>query len=112
MELNQQPEIVQRLRSAAGHLNAVIEMAESGQLCENVLHQLNAVQSALRIAGRKMICCEAESVREDILNSLSFAQCSTQLHRLQSLYTIYIQHFNQPHEVNYDQDFIRPDTSH
>jgi DNA-binding FrmR family transcriptional regulator len=102
MKLNQQPEIMQRLRSARGHLNAMIEMAESGQPCENVLHQLNAVQSSLRIAGRKMICCEAESVREDILNSLSFPQCSTQLHRLQSLYTIYIQHFNQPQEVHYD----------
>jgi hypothetical protein len=49
-----------------------------------------------------MICCEAESVREEILNSLSFPQCSTQLHRLQSLYTIYIQHFNLSQEVNYD----------
>ena len=102
MELNRQPEIMQRLRSAAGHLNAVIEMTESGQPCEDVLHQLNAVQSALRIAGRKMICCEAESVREDILNSPSFPQCSTQLHRLQSLYMIYIQHFNQPQEDDYD----------
>ena len=102
MELNRQPEIIQRLRSAAGHLNAVLDMVESGKPCEDVLHQLNAVQSSLRIAGRKMICCEAESVREDILNSLSFPQCSTQLHRLQSLYTIYIQHFNQPQEVNYD----------
>ena len=102
MGLDQQPEIMQRLRSAAGHLNAVLAMAESGQSCEDVLHQLNAVQSALRIAGMKMICCEAESVREDILNSLSFPQCSTQLHRLQSLYTIYIQHFNQTTEVNYD----------
>ena len=102
MVLNQQPEIMQRLRSAAGHLNAVLEMAESGQSCEVVLHQLNAVQAALRVAGTKIICFEAESIREDILNSLSFPQCSTQLHRLQSLYTIYIQHFNQPQEVNYD----------
>ena len=102
MILNQQPDIMQRLRSAAGHLNAVIGMAESGQPCDEVLHQLNAVQSSLRIAGRKMICCEAESVREDILNSLSFPQYCTQLHRLQALYTIYIQHFHQPQEDNYD----------
>ena len=102
MELNQQPEIMQRMRSAAGHLNAVIEMAESGQSCEDVLHQLNAVQSALRIAGMKMICCEVESVREDILTSLSFPHRSAQLHRLQSLYTIYVQRFNQPQEDNYD----------
>jgi len=102
MVLNQQPEIMQRLRSAAGHLNAVIEMAESGQPCENVLHQLNAVQSALRVAGTKIICCEAEALREDILSSESFPQCSAELHRLQSLYSIHVQHFNPPHEVNYD----------
>ena len=102
MERNRQPEIMRRLRSAAGHLNAVIEMAESGQPCEQVLHQLNAVQSALRIAGTKIICCEAESVREEILNSLSFPQRSAELHRLQSLYAIYVQHFNQTTEVNDD----------
>jgi DNA-binding FrmR family transcriptional regulator len=102
MEVNQQPEIMQRLRSAAGHLKAVIEMAESGQPCEDVLHQLNAVQAALRIAGTKIICCEAASVREDILNSRSFSETATELHRLQSLYALYVQHFNKPQEVNYD----------
>jgi DNA-binding FrmR family transcriptional regulator len=102
MKLNQQPEIMQRLRSAAGHLNAVLEMAESGQSCEVVLHQLNAVQAALRVAGTKIICCEAESIREGILNSALFPQCSAELHRLQSLYTIYVQHFNPSPEVNYD----------
>ena len=102
MEFNQQREIMQRLRSAAGHLNAVIEMAASGQPCEDVLHQLNAVQLALRIAGRRIICCEAESVREDILNSPSCSETSTELRRRQSLYTIYVQHFNQTQEVNHD----------
>jgi DNA-binding FrmR family transcriptional regulator len=101
MELNPQPDIMQRLRSAAGHLNAVIEMAQSGQPCENILHQLSAVQSALRIVGTKIICCEAGAVREDILNSLSFPHCSAGLHRLQSLYTIYVQRFHQPQEDNY-----------
>lgn len=102
MELNQQSEIMQRLRSAAGHLNSVIKMAESGQPCDDVLHQLNAVQSALRIIGTKIICCEAETLREDILTSVSLPQGSAELLRLQSLYTIYIQRFHQPQEDNYD----------
>ena len=102
MVLNQQPDIMQRLRSAAGHLNAVLDMVESGKPCEDVLHQLNAVQSSLRIAGTKIICCEAEALREDILSSASSPQCSAELHRLQSLYSIYVQHFKAPHEVNYD----------
>jgi DNA-binding FrmR family transcriptional regulator len=90
------------LRSAAGHMNAVLEMAESGQPCEDVLHQLNAVQSALRVVGTRIICCEAESVRQEILSSPSFSNASTQLHRLQSLYSMYVQHFNQTQEVNHD----------
>ena len=48
MKPDQQSEIIRRLRCAAGHLNAVIEMTEAGQPCEQVLHQLNAVQAALR----------------------------------------------------------------
>lgn len=72
MVLNQQPEIRQRLRWAAGHLNAVIEMAESGEPCEQVLHQLNAGRSALSVAGTRILCCESKSIREDVLNSQSF----------------------------------------
>jgi DNA-binding FrmR family transcriptional regulator len=102
MKLDQQPEIIQRLRSAAGHLNAVIEMAESGQPCEDVLRQLSAVQAALRVVGTKIICCEAQCVREDLLNSQSLQETSAELHRLQSLYSIYVQHFHQTQEVNYD----------
>ena len=102
MVLNRQVEIMQRLRSAAGHLNAVIAMAGSGQPCEDVLHQLNGVQSALRIVGTKIICCEADALRENILSSVSFPHCSAELHRLQSLYTIYVHRFHQPQEDNYD----------
>lgn len=102
MEPNPQADIIRRLRCAAGHLNAVIEMTESGQPCELVLHQLNAVQSALRATGSKIICCQTESMRDVILNSDSFAERSLALKRLQSLYAILAQHFNQTPEVNYD----------
>ena len=112
MELNRQPEIMQRLRSAAGHLKAVIEMAEANQPCGDVLHQLNAVLAALRMAGMKILCCEVQCVREGILNSQSLQHTSAELQRLQSLYSIYVQHFNQAQEVTYDQDSIRLDASH
>ncbi len=61
MEPEQQSEIIRRLRCATGHLDAVIKMAEAGQPCEQVLHQLNAVQAALHTAGVKIIRCQAES---------------------------------------------------
>lgn len=38
---------LQRLRSARGHLDAVIRMAEEGRYCVDVLHQVGAVQAAL-----------------------------------------------------------------
>ena len=44
--------IVMRLRSAEGHLGAVIDLLEAGEApCEQVLHQLGAVRAALRVAG-------------------------------------------------------------
>lgn len=51
MKPNQQPEIIRRMRCAAGHLNAVIKMTEEGKPCEQVLHQLDAVQAALQAVG-------------------------------------------------------------
>jgi DNA-binding FrmR family transcriptional regulator len=92
MTPDQQPEIVRRLRCAAGHLNAVIEMAEAGQPCEEVLHQLNAVQAALRVTGINLIICEAHSSQEIILDSPSLQQRTSELKRLQSLYTTLMQY--------------------
>ena len=46
-----------RLRSAQGHLDAVIRMAEDDRYCVDVLHQLSAVQGAL------------DHVRRDILEA-------------------------------------------
>jgi DNA-binding FrmR family transcriptional regulator len=101
MEPNPQADILRRLRCAEGHLNAVIEMAESGQPCEQVLHQLNAIQSALRATGGRIICWQSESMRDIVLNSDSFAERSIALKQLQFLYAIYVQHFNHTLEVNY-----------
>lgn len=39
--------MLHRLKIAKGHLQKVIEMAESGQYCIDVIHQSQAVQRAL-----------------------------------------------------------------
>src|SRR3972149_3132213 len=101
MKTSQQSEILQRLRSASGHLNAVIKMAEAGQTCEQVLHQLGAVEAALRAAGIKLIICQAQSSQTIILDSPSPKQRISELKRLQSLYTIFIKHSNHNSEVNH-----------
>lgn len=89
------PKIVRRLRCAAGHLNAVIEMMESGEPCEHILHQLNAVQAALQTAGGKIIECQALSSQDVILNSNSVTQRTAELRHLQSLYTIFVKQYSR-----------------
>ncbi|HSL26070.1 MAG TPA: metal-sensitive transcriptional regulator [Acidimicrobiia bacterium] len=44
-----------RLRSAQGHLDAVIRMAEDDRYCVDVLHQLSAVQGALDHVHRDIL---------------------------------------------------------
>jgi len=55
MRPEEQVDIVRRLRSAEGHLGAVIGLLEAGKPCEQVLHQLGAVRAALRVAGARLV---------------------------------------------------------
>ena len=94
MKPDEQTEITRRLQCAVGHLNAVVEMVAAGKSCEEVLHQLNAVQAALKVVGVKIIHCQAQSSQDVILNSKSANQRTGELKRLQSLYRMFIQYFN------------------
>jgi len=99
MKTGQQSEILQRLHSASGHLNAVIIMAETGEPCEQVLHQLGAVDAAIRAAGARLLICQAQSSQAIILDSPSPKQRMAELKRLQSLYTISMKYSNHNSEV-------------
>ena len=48
-------ETLRRLRSARGHLDAVIRMAEDERYCIDVLHQIRAVQGALDRSRRALL---------------------------------------------------------
>ena len=102
MKPKQQSEIIRLLRCAAGHLNAVIEMAEADQPCEQVLHQLSAVEAAIHAVGSKLIICQAQSIQSIILESASPEQRLDELKRFQSLYTIFLQYPNYQIEVSHD----------
>jgi DNA-binding FrmR family transcriptional regulator len=102
MKPKQQSEIIRRLRCSAGHLNAVIEMAEAGQPCEQVLHQLGAVDAAIRAAGSRLIICQAQASQSIILDSPSPKLRLAELKRLQALYTIFLQYPNHQIEVSHD----------
>lgn len=90
MEYAPDAEILQRLRSANGHLQAVILMVEAGEGCESVLHQLGAVQAALKCAGRALIMCQLEQSAGSLLDdSCPEARTQTVL-RISNLYDLLI----------------------
>ncbi len=49
------PDIIKRLRRAAGHLQSVIEMIEGGRPCLDTAQQLHAVEAAIANAKRTLI---------------------------------------------------------
>jgi DNA-binding FrmR family transcriptional regulator len=49
------PDIIKRLKRAAGHLASVIEMIETGRPCLDIAQQLHAVESAVANAKRTFI---------------------------------------------------------
>ncbi len=49
------PEILKRLKRAAGHLDSVVAMIEAGRPCLDVEQQLQAVESAIAKAKRTLI---------------------------------------------------------
>jgi len=49
------PEILKRLKRAAGHLAGVIQMIEAGRPCLDLAQQLHAVEGAITNAKRTLI---------------------------------------------------------
>jgi hypothetical protein NreA len=92
----QQAAIVRRLRSAEGHLRAVIGMVESGQPCEEVLHQLDAVEAALDAAGRALRYCQFRQSIDVIRHSPSAEARLAELERLAVLYSITLENLSRP----------------
>ena len=45
----------QRLRTAQGHLDAVLRMVDADRYCVDILHQLSAVEAAITRARRDIV---------------------------------------------------------
>ena len=61
-------QLLHRLKITAGHLDRVIKMVESGDYCIDVIHQSQAVQSALKqtdqvILKNHMQTCMADAIK-------------------------------------------------
>ena len=88
MTQDKRTDIQQRLHCAVGHLNAVMQMAETDQTGEEVLHQLHAVEAALQAIGRKLVLHQVEEIESQIRNSASSEERTAQLQRFIPLYSI------------------------
>lgn len=61
--------ILHRLKIAQGHLSKVLNMAETGAYCVDILHQSNAVQRALKEADNVIMenhlnTCASDAIKK------------------------------------------------
>jgi DNA-binding FrmR family transcriptional regulator len=68
------PEVVKRLKRAAGHLQGVIEMIETGRSCLDVAQQLHAVEAAVANAKRTLIHDHLEHCLDDVVGAIPRAE--------------------------------------
>ena len=68
-ELTFKVDLTRRLRCVEGHLRGIVIMVEQGADCKNIVHQMLAVQGALREVNRLLLkqyldLCLREHLRE------------------------------------------------
>ncbi len=49
------PDIIKRLRRAEGHLKSIIAMIEQGRECLEIAQQMQAVETAVAVAKKKLV---------------------------------------------------------
>lgn len=81
-----QQEIVNRLKTTEGHLQAVTRMAITGAPCEEILHQLDAVEAALRATRVRLFSYRLQQSIDVVVNSPDAEQRTAELERLLALW--------------------------
>lgn len=69
MRDNDRAALLNRLKTARGHLDAIVRMVEDDTYCIDVMKQLSAVQGSLEQAGRLVLrnhleTCVADAMRD------------------------------------------------
>ena len=82
--------LLARLKTAEGHLHAVIGMVENGASCEQILHQLNAVCAALRVAGRTLVKYQLQTSAHIITENTQVHVRLAEVQRLAHLYGLWL----------------------
>ncbi|HEY3141203.1 MAG TPA: metal-sensitive transcriptional regulator [Acidimicrobiales bacterium] len=83
-------QVINRLKTARGHLDAVLRMVDDEAYCPDVMKQLSAVQGSLERASRLVLrnhleTCVAEAMRQgrtteivdELMEALRFDRIST-----------------------------------
>lgn len=70
------PDIIKRLKRAAGHLNSVIAMLENERGCLEIAQQLQAVESAVSSAKKTLVHdhidhCLEHAVQDQSMDAIS-----------------------------------------
>lgn len=81
--------LLQRLHTSEGHLRAISGMLEDDEPCQQVLHQLNAVQCAIEAVGSLLLQMEVERCLRAIRDNPCPEQRCEQLARLVNLYPLF-----------------------
>lgn len=63
------PEIIKRLKRAAGHLKSTIQMIEDGKPCLDIAQQLYAVERAITNAKKTFIHDHLDHCLEDVVHA-------------------------------------------
>lgn len=70
MEIERKQDVLNRLKSIAGHVNGITRMIEEDQYCIDVINQISAVQAALNkislmVLDDHMHHCVTAAIRSD-----------------------------------------------
>ena len=90
MKPEHQRAVVNRLKTARGHLDAVLRMVEDGTYCPEVMKQLSAVQGSLERASRivlrnhletcvaaAMVAGRTDEIVDELMEVLRYDQTAT-----------------------------------
>ncbi len=82
--------VMNRLKTARGHLDAVVRMVEDGSYCPDVMKQLSAVQGSLERASRivlrnhletcvaaAMVAGRTDEIVEELMEALRYDRTAT-----------------------------------
>jgi DNA-binding FrmR family transcriptional regulator len=79
-----------RIQFAEGSLRLIISMVETGENCEKVLLQLQALQIALHATGRLLLLHQLQRTIENICHNNCPEERSAEAERLVDLYRFFL----------------------